>query len=129
MGIVQDKVAIVSGISPGMGRDISLALAGVDLKRAALARVRTSVLPLLREHERLLGTAAAAAQLDVVAVVESGEEALRARRREVEIRLGLRLAWLALDRAVGARVPRHGGGAPAPAAPAGKSPEANPPPS
>ena len=60
--------------------------------------------------------------MDVVALVEAGEEALKARRREVEIRLGLRLAWLALDRAVGARVARHGAAAP----PAGKSPEGNP---
>ena len=53
MGIVQDKVAIVSGIGPGMGRDISLALAKEGAHIVLAARGMDTLEAVAREIEPL----------------------------------------------------------------------------
>jgi NAD(P)-dependent dehydrogenase (short-subunit alcohol dehydrogenase family) len=53
MGIVQDKVAIVSGIGPGMGRDISLALAKEGAHLVLAARGMDKLEAVAREIEPL----------------------------------------------------------------------------
>ena len=53
MGIVQDKVAIVSGIGPGMGRDISLALAREGAHLVLAARGMDKLEAVAREIEPL----------------------------------------------------------------------------
>jgi NAD(P)-dependent dehydrogenase (short-subunit alcohol dehydrogenase family) len=53
MGIVQDKVAIVSGIGPGMGRDISLALAREGAHIVLAARGMDKLEAVAREIEPL----------------------------------------------------------------------------
>lgn len=53
MGIVQDKVAVVSGIGPGMGRDISLALAKEGAHLVLAARSMDKLEAVAREVEPL----------------------------------------------------------------------------
>lgn len=53
MGIVQDKIAVVSGIGPGMGRDISLALAREGAHVVLAARGMDKLEAVAREIEAL----------------------------------------------------------------------------
>ena len=63
-GLVQGKVAIVSGIGPGMGRDISLALASEGADIAMLAR-RQDKMAEVSDEVRALGREAVAITCDI----------------------------------------------------------------
>ena len=84
-------------------RELATALDEIALRRATLERFRAEVLPAIERHEKLLATAVAGGQLDLVAVLQAEDVILRSRRDYAEVRLAYHKAWLALDRAVGGR--------------------------
>lgn len=93
--------------------EVQAALDKIAFRRRTLDRYRAVVLPGLGVHEKLLATAAAGGQLDVVAVLRAEDAILRARREYIELRLAHRQAWLALERVVGLRIAGEGPEAPA----------------
>ncbi|MBI5478395.1 MAG: TolC family protein, partial [Deltaproteobacteria bacterium] len=85
-------------------RDIGMAQARLEVHRAALVRFRERVLPALAEHERLLEVTMRGGQVDLVTLLTAEDVVLRHRRAYAALLLQHRTAWLALERAVGARV-------------------------
>jgi|GEM_PF-906846 len=92
--------------------EVQAALDKIAFRRRTLDRYRAVVLPGLSAHEKLLATAAAGGQLDVVAVLRAQDAILRARREYIELRLAHRQAWLDLERAVGLRIAGEGPASP-----------------
>ena len=84
--------------------DIARALATIETERAIVQRQHTDVEPLLAEHDRLLAVAAKAAELDLPGLIASEDLVLKSRIELIRARLDLRKAWIALERAVGARL-------------------------
>ena len=83
---------------------IARSLSKITAQRALLHRLKTEIAPLLVEHDRLLGMAARAAELDLPTMVASEDLVLRARTEVIVAELALRQGEIALERAVGARV-------------------------
>ncbi|HEX2660625.1 MAG TPA: TolC family protein [Polyangia bacterium] len=107
--------------------EIQTALDKIAFQRKTLDRYRAVVLPDLGTHEKLLATAAAGGQLDVVAVLRAEDAILKARREYVALRLAHRQAWMDLERAVGLRIAGEGPEAPASPAPSSPPPAATTP--
>ncbi len=77
------------------------AVAALQVRRNVLLRYEREVLPVLAEHEQLLELSLRGGQIDLVTLLAGEETALRAQRDYFDARLAFRLAWLALQAAVG----------------------------
>jgi cobalt-zinc-cadmium efflux system outer membrane protein len=106
--------------------EVEAALEKLTLRRKTLDRYRTVVLPGLGAQEKLLATAAAGGQMDVVTVLRAEDAILRARREYIEMRVAHHQAWLSMERVVGVRI--AGEGPATPAAPPEAAPFAPAPP-
>ncbi|HND10735.1 MAG TPA: TolC family protein [Pseudomonadota bacterium] len=77
------------------------AYAALQVRRSVLLRYEREVLPILAEHEQLLELSLRGGQIDLVTLLAGEETALRAQRDYFDARLAFRIAWLALQAAVG----------------------------
>lgn len=75
--------------------------AALQVRRSVLLRYEREVLPVLAEHEQLLELSLRGGQIDLVTLLAGEETALRAQRDYFDARLAFRIAWLALQAAVG----------------------------
>ena len=90
-------------LAGGIRRDLAGAREEIALRAETLRRYQEAVLPGLDAQEKLLATAVAGGQLDVVALTAAEEGILRTRSTYIDLELACYRAWLALDRAVGRR--------------------------
>lgn len=77
------------------------ACAELKLRHKILRRLRSEVLPVLLEHDRLMEIAVRGGQLDLVALLNSEESVLRGQRDFSAARQAYRQAFLTLQAAVG----------------------------
>jgi multidrug efflux system outer membrane protein len=84
--------------------DIARALAALQAQQALLRRLREEIEPVLKEHDRLLAIAARAAELDLAALLAAEDLVFAARNELIGARLEISKSWIALERAVGARL-------------------------
>jgi cobalt-zinc-cadmium efflux system outer membrane protein len=87
----------------GIRRDLAGARQEIELRAVTLRRYQADVLPGLDAQEKLLATAVAGGQIDIVALTTAEDGILRTRSTYVDLKLAAYRAWLALDRAVGRR--------------------------
>jgi outer membrane protein TolC len=98
-----DAVATIADLRSAVAR----ALTTISAQRSLLKQLQAEIAPLLVEHDRLLGLAVRAAELDLPTLVASEDLVLRARTEVIAARLELRRGEIAVDRAVGAPVTPH----------------------
>ncbi len=88
----------------GIRRDLTSARDELALRGETLRRYETQVLPGLDAQEKLLATAVAGGQLDIVALTTAEGVILRSHSTYVDLRLACYRAWVALERTVGRRI-------------------------
>lgn len=88
----------------GIRRELTSARDEIASRSETLHRYETHVLPDLDAQEKLLATAVAGGQLDVVALTTAEDIILRSHSTYVDLRLACYRAWLDLERTVGLRL-------------------------
>jgi multidrug efflux system outer membrane protein len=99
---------VFAKLAGGIRRDLAGARDDIALRAETLRRYETEVLPGLDAQDKLLSTAVAGGQIDVVALTAAEGLILRQRATYVDMRLACYRAWLVLDRTAGRRY--SGGG-------------------